>query len=127
MVSSAASFARLKAGNSRAARIAITTRSSMRVNAASPIPRFSRRASARLPASFPFMGYVEPGGLGVEIEVGQVALSVAEGGQVAGFRVRIEGGWRFVPVAVRAQVDFCVKLGASCCPAVLLRGDYDYD
>ncbi len=63
-VESAAAFARLSAGNSIAARIAmmaITTRSSINVKA--PVDsRFCQRAFARLPASFLFMavGYSNP-------------------------------------------------------------------
>ena len=48
----------------------------------------------------------EPAGFGASIEFSQVTLSVSERGQMAGFRVGIETGGRFVPAAMRAQMDF---------------------
>ena len=62
----ACALARDSAGRSSAARMAImaiTTRSSINVNAISPLaPSFPHRAFARLPTSFPFMavGYPNP-------------------------------------------------------------------
>jgi hypothetical protein len=41
----------------------------------------------------------QPGGFGAFIEFAQVTLGVAQRGQMAGLRVRIEAGRRFVPPA----------------------------
>ena|SRR5579862_6646358 len=51
----------------------------------------------------------EPAGFGAVIEFGQVTLCVAKGGQVAGRRVGMEAGRRFVPAAMSAQMDFSIE------------------
>ncbi len=47
----------------------------------------------------------EPGEESAGVEVGEVALGVAEVGEVAGFGVGVEGGGSGVPAAVGALVD----------------------
>ena len=51
----------------------------------------------------------KPAGFGAVIEFGQVTLAVAKGSQVAGLRVGIEAGRRFVPAAMAAQMDFGIE------------------